>query len=233
MKNKTDSILNNYYKAYEKRYKQIYNINQLWSSEISTPDVLNTINVLEISKDSKILELGCGEGRDAINLLNKNYNVLAVDYSKTVINKCNELSNYKYRHNFKRFDILKDKINEKFDFIYSIAVLHMFITNEHRRKFLDFVYEHLKPNGYALIGTMGDGIKEFESDVNEAFVDKKRTILNSNKEVKIVSTSCKIVNWNVLKDEINSSKLLIYDKWISTDVPEFDKMMFVILKKET
>ena len=36
------------------------------------------------------------------------------DYSKTVIAKCNELTNNKYVNNFKSLDIMKDKLNKKY-----------------------------------------------------------------------------------------------------------------------
>ena len=83
-----DNINNNYYKAYEKRYRQVYEHNYLWSSKEPTPEVIETINNENILINSKILELGCGEGRDAIFLLNKNYNVTAIDYSNTVMIIC-------------------------------------------------------------------------------------------------------------------------------------------------
>ena len=66
----------NYYKAYEKRYKQVYKKNMMWSSDSFTPDVINTINQFSISKSDRILDLGCGEGRDAIYLLENNYDQL-------------------------------------------------------------------------------------------------------------------------------------------------------------
>ena len=90
----------------------------------------------KLQLNAKILELGCGEGRDAIFLLNKNYNVLAVEYSNTVIEKCKELSNYNYNDKFKQFDIVNYALDDKFDFIYSIAVIHMFDNKEHRNKFI-------------------------------------------------------------------------------------------------
>ena len=69
------------------------------------------------------------------SFLNKNYNIVAIDYSNTAIEKCKELSEYKYDNKFKQFDILNDKLDEKYDFIYSIAVIHMFVTEDHRNKF--------------------------------------------------------------------------------------------------
>ena len=44
------------------------------------------------------------------------HNILGIDYSKIVIAKCNELTNNKYVNNFKSLDIMKDKLNNKYDF---------------------------------------------------------------------------------------------------------------------
>lgn len=225
------NIKNKYYKAYENRYKQIYKLNELWTTNKPTPTILKIIKKYNISKNSSILEIGCGEGRDTIYLLENGYNVLGIDYSKTVIKKCIS-NNKKYINNFKQIDIIKNKLNKKYDFIYSIAVIHMFITKEHRNKFYNFIYNHLNENGIALILSMGDGIKEYTSNINETFDLDKRYILNSNKEVNVAKTSCKIVNWNNFEKEIKENNLKIIDKCIITDTPEFDKMMCVVLKKD-
>lgn len=220
-----------YYKAYEKRYCQVYKNNILWSSKKNTPDVLECIKNYKISKDSKILDLGCGEGRDSIYLLNNGYNVLAVDYSKTAIEKCRELSNNNYNEKFMQFDLIKDRLNDKFDFIYSIAVLHMFILDEHRNKFLSFIREHLKEGGICLICVMGDGIKQYTSNIDDAFKNTKRVVINNNTELDLATTSCKIVNWKQLAFEISNNKLKIEKKWISNNIPEFNSSMCVVVKR--
>ena len=133
------------------------------------------------------MEIGCGEGRDAIFLLNKNYNIVAIDYSNTAIEKCKELSEYKYDNKFKQFDILNDKLDEKYDFIYSIAVIHMFVTEDHRNKFYKFIYEHLKQNGIALIVSMGDGEKIYVPNKNDSEEDLVTNGNNSEKENKLVN----------------------------------------------
>lgn len=221
-----------YYKAYDKRYKQVYEKDMLWSSKKHTKEVYDFITDNNIKTTDKILELGCGEGRDAIFLLDRGYNVLAVDCSNTVIDKCNELSEYKYVNNFKQFDLIKDKLNKKFKFIYSIAVLHMFVLYEHRNKFLSFIYNHLSRDGKALICILGDGIKEYSSDINEAFNDSKRIVMNNNTELEIASTSCRIVNWDTLEEELNKNNLKINKKWISNDIPEFSSSMCVLVSRK-
>lgn len=231
--NDDENIKDDYYKAYEKRYKQIYAKNMLWSSKKVTPDVLQFIKDYQITKTDKILDLGCGEGRDAIHLLDEGYNLLAVDYSQTVINKCIEISNYKYQNQFKQFDLINDTMEEKFDYIYSISVLHMFVLEEHRNKYLSFVRKHLKDNGKCLFTVMGDGKKEYVTDIKNAFQDANRVVINNNTPVEIATTSCKIVNWKNFEKEITKNNLVIEKKWISKNIPEFGSSMCVIVKKKS
>lgn len=220
-----------YYKAYEKRYFQVYEKEMLWSSKKPTPDVLNFLTDYKVSKKNCILDLGCGEGRDAIYLLNDGYNVLAADYSQTVIDKCNELSDFKFASHFMQFDIMDGKMEKHFDYIYSIAVLHMFVLEEHRNKFLSFIREHLTKNGRCLICVLGDGNKEYETNIDEAFKNTKRIVMNNDTPLEIAATSCKIVNWKTLEKEMNKNKLVIEKRWISTTIPEFAKSMCVIVKR--
>lgn len=228
----TFKIEDNYYKAYEKRYTQVYEKNYLWSTNQNTPDVLKIIKILNLNKTNKLLEIGCGEGRDAIPLLTEGYNVLAIDYSKTVIKKCNELSNNLFLNNFKQLDIFADTLNDLYDFIYSVAVLHMFITKNHRKQFYQFIYNHLKNDGLALIGTMGNGLEEYESNVKNSFDNVSRKVLNNQQDIEVAATSCKIINWNEFEKEIKENDLMIIKKWVSKEVPDFKNVMFVLVKKK-
>ncbi len=233
MKIDNESNVYNYYKAYDKRYEQVYKGKMLWSSKEATPDVLSVMTEFKIGKNATILDLGCGEGRDAIYLLENGYNVLALDYSENVIEKCKELSSGKFNDRFKQFDLLVDKLDYKFDFIYSVAVLHMFVLDEHRQSFFDFIYNHLSENGVALICILGDGVQEYSSDIKEAFVNTKRTVLNNSKEVCIATTSCRIVNWENLMNEIDKSKLKLEKQWISEDIPEFTNSMCIVVSQKS
>lgn len=222
--------MDKYYKAYDKRYKQVYKLSELWEVTDKTPTVINTILKYNISKSNKILELGCGEGRDAFYLLKEGYNILAVDYSKTVINKCNELTNNKYVNNFRQFDIIEDKLDEKFDFIYSVAVIHMFVEQNDRDTFYKFIKKHLTGTGIALIISMGDGQSEFKTNINDAFNNAKRKNINSGKDIMVAKTSCRVKNMTNMEKEIINNGLKIIDEGILDDVPNFDKCMFFIVK---
>ena len=85
------------------------------------------IKNLEQMKDAakKLIELGCGNGRDAIFLSNNNINVVAIDQSESSINnlKCNASNN---NINFVADDFIETKLLEKelFDYVYSRFTLH-------------------------------------------------------------------------------------------------------------
>ena len=224
-------MYNNYYKAYEERYKQVHKENMLWASILNTPDIIKFINDYKITAYDRILDLGCGEGRDAIYLLDKGYNVLAIDYSKSAINMCNKLSNNKYIKSFRSLDIMEDTLDEKFKYIYSVAVLHMFVLSEHRNKYFYFIRNHLEDDGRCLLCVIGNGKHNYQSDIKEAFKNTERTIMNNNTTINVATTSCKTVDWNTLEQEILDNGLIIENKWISNDVPEFNESMCVVVKK--
>lgn len=50
---------NDYYKAYEERYKKVHSEGELWETCKPTNEVLETIKRYNITKESKIMDLGC------------------------------------------------------------------------------------------------------------------------------------------------------------------------------
>ena len=113
-----------------------------------------------IRKDyDKYLEIGCGQGIDAINIckkLSKNSTYIAIDFSKESIIKAKEhlnnkklLDDFQVEANFKVGDAQSLEFNnEEFDFIYSIGVFH---HTPDPQKCIDEIYRVLKNNGEALI----------------------------------------------------------------------------------
>lgn len=222
-----------YYKAYDNRYKKVHSNGMLWTSTKPTLEVMKFLDDYHAGSNDNILELGCGEGRDAIYLLEIGYHrLLAIDYSKVAIKKCNELTNFRYLNQFRQFDLLEDKLEQKFKFIYSIAVLHMFVIQEHRDEYFKFIYDHLTDDGVALITMLGDGVEEYSSDIEKAFLEVDRIVMNSNKKIKVAATSCKVVCFDTLEDELNKIGLKIDKKWISKEIPEFSSSMCVVVRKK-
>ena len=81
-----------------------------------------TYKIISNNKTSKILDIGCGNGRDAFYFNKKGFNVTALDISKKVIikNSKKKLKNLF----FKKFDVGKNKLKNKFEIIYCRFFLH-------------------------------------------------------------------------------------------------------------
>lgn len=62
-----------YFEAYDLQYRQIHQQNLQWSSDTPTPIVAEVLAEYPLSPDARVLEIGCGEGRDAFPLLQKGY----------------------------------------------------------------------------------------------------------------------------------------------------------------
>ena len=221
--------MSKYYEAYDKRYKQVHDKGLSWSTSINTKIVEDLINKYHLEKE-KMLEIGCGEGRDARYLLNKNYNVIATDISQEAIDYCinNDII---HKNNYKVLDVLSDNSHDKYGFIYSVACLHMLVLDEDRNKYYRYIYNHLEDNGYALILTMGDGIKESASDISKAFDNTKRTHQESKQEIEVATTSCRIVNFDSLLNEIKNNKFESIEYGITEIENHFDNIMYILIKK--
>ena len=218
-----------YYHAYDERYKTIHEKGYSWASDNPTPLVNEILIKYQIDKKTSILEIGCGEGRDSIVLLKNGYNLKATDSSMEAISYCQ--NRYReYKDKFIKLDFINDEDNQKYDFIYAIAVLHMLVEDEDRKSFYSFIYQHLNSGGLALITSMGDGEMEMESDINTAFNIIKRE--HPSGEVAVASTSCRIVNFDHFMKEAEDNNFEIMEKGISEALPDFDKLMFLLIKKK-
>lgn len=220
-----------YYKAYEKRYKQLHENNLSWETDVKTNIIEDTIIKYSIDKAASILEIGCGEGRDAKYLLGKNYNVLATDVSKEAINYCKKIDK-EHSNNYEVLDVLDcDDYSKKFDFIYSVACLHMLVLDEDRNKYFEFINNHLNDNGYALVLTMGDGKTERSSDITKAWEDVERMHQESGIKMNVATTSCRIVNFETLTKEVELQNLKIIEQGITSIIPNFPEIIYVVIKK--
>lgn len=219
-----------YYYAYDKRYRQIHNMNLQWSTDVKTPILQEVISRYGIQKTDNILEIGCGEGRDTLCLLEQGYHVLGTDVSEEAISYCKK-KDPRFSHSFFQLDVCKEKLQQTFQFIYSVAVIHMLVNQEDRNHFLTFIREHLNKNGYGLILTMGDGEYEVSGDIAKAFDDVKRTHQLTGQEVTIAATSCKMVSFETFEKEIGDNGLHIVEKGITSIVPDFSQIMYAVVKK--
>ena len=219
-----------YYEAYDDRYRQIHSQNLQWFYDEPTPIVMETIHKFRIRQDQPVLELGCGEGRDAHSLLKQGYSLLATDISPAAISYAQKKWP-EFADHFSVLDCIDDEIAEEYDFIYAIAVIHMFVEDSDREQFYTFIREHLNSNGIALICTMGDGKTEHQTDIRTAFNLQNRVHEQTGTEVQIASTSCRMVSFETLHTELKRNGLEIVKEGITTAQPDFSKLMYVIVKK--
>lgn len=107
--------------------------------------------ILKYKKGDDVLDLGCGEGRNALYLVKNGFNVTGVDISKTGIKKFLHLAD---KMNVKVKGIVSDistfKFNKKFDIILSIAILH-FLNRDNIIKIIKKIKQHTKIEGLNVI----------------------------------------------------------------------------------
>jgi cyclopropane fatty-acyl-phospholipid synthase-like methyltransferase len=216
-----------YYEAYDERYKAVHKKNLRWLGYAPSDIVFEIIKKYGISADDTVLEIGCGEGRDSIYLLENGYNLLATDVSPEAVNYCK--SQYKdFADRFDLLDAVKGKLDKKFDYIYSVAVLHMLVEDEDRQAFYAFIKEHLTENGIALICTMGDGEMERKTDVSVAFDLGERVC--EGETVLVAETSCRIVTAQTFEKELKDADLEIIEQGLTSVENHFPVMMYGIVK---
>ena len=220
-----------YYEAYDDRYRQVHGQNLQWFYDNPTPIVLDTITEFGITCNHAILELGCGEGRDAYPLLEKGYCLTATDISPAAI-KFAQLKWPQFSNNFRVLDCVAGEICEKFDFIYAVAVVHMLVDDEDRKAFYSFIRNHLNRNGVALICSMGNGILERKTDTGAAFELQNRIHEQSGKEVLIASTTCRMVSFDTLHKELEQNRLKVIKEGITSALPDFTELMYVVVVEE-
>lgn len=104
-----------------------------------------------LEEDKKLIELGCGNGRDAVYFSQNGVHVVAIDQSELSIynlQKNNSNNRIKFiADDFIKTDMLKES---EHDYVYSRFTMHS-ITEEEEDMVLNRVYSTLKKEGLLLI----------------------------------------------------------------------------------
>lgn len=220
-----------YYEAYDDRYRQVHSRDLQWFYDDPTPVVWQTVEKFGIARNSRLLEIGCGEGRDAYLLLQKGYDLLATDISPAAIAYARKKFP-EFAGNFQVLDCIGEAIPERFDFIYAVAVLHMLVEDADRDGFYSFLRKHLTTNGIALICTMGDGKIQRKTDTATAFDLQERTHEQTGQTVQIANTSCRMVDFETFHAELKRNGLRVLKEGITASPPDFPMLMYAVVKGE-
>jgi SAM-dependent methyltransferase len=74
-------------KAFEGHYLEVYAHRNLQEAQAHLPQIIQLAQLEHLSAHSKILDLGCGQGRYSILLKNAGYRIVGLDYSKDLLNQ--------------------------------------------------------------------------------------------------------------------------------------------------
>ena len=137
-----------------------------------------------VPKDGKILDLGCGSGRDSMNFMKLGYEVTAVDGSKELAKKASALlGNEVIVSTFEELEL-----KEKFHGIWACASL-LHIKKEDLKIVLNNLYNNLEDNGVFYM-SFKYGEKEYVDDKNRyfnCFTDKSIiSFINENTKYNIL-----------------------------------------------
>lgn len=218
-----------YYEAYDERYKTAHALGVSWSSDACTPIVMDVIRKYEITPAYRLLEIGCGEGRDSRTVLEQGYPLLATDISNEAIVYCKQIMP-QYADHFRVLDCLSGNLDTRFDFLFAVAVIHMLVLDEDRDGFYQFVSNHLAEDGIALICTMGDGEFETRSDISQAFSLQERE--HESGTMLVAGTSCRMVSFPVFENELTRNGLGILEKGLTSSLPNFNSLMYAVVRRK-
>lgn len=217
-----------YYEAYDDRYRQVHAKGLQWFADAPSGIVLETVRKLQLNERHKLLEIGCGEGRDATVLMKEGFDLYATDISREAITYCRKKFP-KFAARFAILDCIDGELDKEFDFIYAVAVLHMLVEDAHRNAFYRFIRKHLTQDGKALICTMGDGETQCSSDITNAFCLQDRVHEQTGTPVRIASTSCRMVSFETLENELAVNGFAVLEKGVVPVEPDFAQMMYAVV----
>lgn len=104
----------------------------------------------------KLLEIGCGEGKDALFFARNGYDVTAFDIAQSGIDKLLKTADrYRVSINAFRADMMEYRLTEPYDIIYSSRSLHH-IRPAVREKIIRHFQDNTKTGGYNVMNVFVD-----------------------------------------------------------------------------
>ena len=106
------------------------------------------ISLCPPSCEKKVLDIGCGEGKDAVYMASKGYNVTAFDLTENGIRKTIRLA----KENGVEINAYVDDINtfetdEQFDIVYSTGTIQ-YLFDENKKPFFEKISRITRKNGF-------------------------------------------------------------------------------------
>jgi ubiquinone/menaquinone biosynthesis C-methylase UbiE len=149
-----DGMAADYYHGYADRYEEVY-LHGATTWETTDPNdiLVRMLQRLEVNP-CRVIDLGCGEGRDAIFLARNGFKVLGVDVSHAALQRARERARQEgVECRFLERDVttLRGVPDRSFDFAINMGCLHMMPDKDSRSRHLARVFEVLRPSGWFLL----------------------------------------------------------------------------------
>ncbi len=107
---------------------------------------------LDLPKESRLLDLGCGYGRHAVEMARKGYNLVGLDSSLPMLIKAAELGEqYGVEVNFMHGDMKDMSFENKFDGVYCFNTSFGYFDDDLNKKVLGQIFNALNPGGRFLL----------------------------------------------------------------------------------
>lgn len=167
---------------------------------------------VSLNKESKILDLGCGQGRHSIELFRAGYqNILGVDFSESNIEKARIAAQENQTSvTFIPADARRFNLGYKFDCILCLYdVIGSFRKAEDNQRIIRSIKRNLKKGGHAIISVMNMELTEFNALHVESISQNPDALL------KLPPSATMEASGNIFKPEyylINTDDGLVYRK---------------------
>ncbi|MFH9422948.1 class I SAM-dependent methyltransferase [Streptomyces sp. NPDC017529] len=148
--------IDDYYFGYEDRYRTVYeNGAHLWESAEPNASLLQMTREHPDVFSGRIIDLGCGEGRDSLYLLSQGHDVVSVDVSHSALDRARERAAAANldASGFMERDIiyLRGFDESSFDLAMNMGCLHMLVDEDQRGRHISRVFDILRPGGHFVV----------------------------------------------------------------------------------
>lgn len=194
----------NYYLGYERRYQKVYeNGVGTWESTSANQSLMAVYKQFNhYFNGKKVIDLGCGEGRDSIYLKTLGIDVVGVDISCSALIKARELAKLQNLD----IDFIESNVlflnafeNESFDTAINMGCLHMIVEDRERKEHIKNVHRILKEDGIFIVDhCQRDWGKNFFSLPPELYDKEKMVIGNEIKRRVRTEYGTKLMNLEVI-----------------------------------
>ena len=128
-------------------YDEIYQQQDYYWGFKPSATCYKVLEMMPPTKHLKLLDIGCGEGRNAVFFARNGYDVTAFDLADTGVEKTRKLAEkLGVKVNVFKANINKYRLTEKYDILFSTGVLH-YIPPELRTEIFENYKEYTEDNG--------------------------------------------------------------------------------------